>query len=55
MSVDNYKLFIDNLSTENKLIIEEFFNNFDRHCDLVKNEKQLLKEPKRILDDAKNV
>lgn len=44
MSIDNYKLLIDNLSTENKLIIEEYFNNFDRHCDLSKNEKQLLKE-----------
>jgi len=44
MSIDNCKLFVDNLSTDNKLILEDFFNNFDRHCDLEKKEKQLLKE-----------
>ena len=44
MGIDNCRLFIDNLSADNKLILEEFFNNFDRHCDLPKDEKQLLKE-----------
>ncbi len=40
----NYDNFIKNLTDKNKSLLDNFYSDFDRHCDLEKNDKEKLKE-----------